>query len=208
MGLALSPSETTTTSSLKVNTTVIEEFESPIAASRSANIQSSGQSALHVAVHAGDIQGTTKLLDEGHSIDIEDENGSTPLHIAAALRAAEPRGVLVEILLDKRADVHQFDKEGCTCLHVAATLGHVDVIETVMAAGADPHSRTSNGETPLHRAAQYGRVECVRALMQHGGSRLVLEQNHRWETALDVASASHTKTRASRAQVREAILEV
>ena len=58
-----------------------------------------------------------------------------------------------------------------TALHLAATWGHVDVVEVLLAhRDVDVNVRALDaGKTPLHIAAQNGHVDVVRALLAHRG---------------------------------------
>ena len=52
-----------------------------------------------------------------------------------------------------------------TALLWAADMGHLDVMQALMAAGADLSARDESGLTPLLWAADRGHVDCVRALL-------------------------------------------
>ena len=69
---------------LTVDTTVFEVPE-PVVPRTPANVRSLQRTEMHAMVCAGDLQGTTALLRAGHSVDVQEEHGFTPLHNAAAL---------------------------------------------------------------------------------------------------------------------------
>ncbi|KAK3361566.1 ankyrin repeat-containing domain protein [Lasiosphaeria ovina] len=55
-----------------------------------------------------------------------------------------------------------------TPLHLAAELGHKDIVAALLAAGAGADPLTSTRTTPLHQAAMNGHTEVVKMLLQAG----------------------------------------
>ncbi|KAL1496730.1 hypothetical protein AB1Y20_014323 [Prymnesium parvum] len=186
----------------------VEEADSPLLPRTPANVRSVRTTKLHEMVSAADVDGAAATLAEGHSIDVQEEHGFTPLHRAAALPHAAPRLALVALLLRHRADVHRRDGEGYSCLHWAAACGHDDALAALLDEGAELAARSAEGETPLHRAARLGRAACARALLARGGAALVGARNARGETALDVAGKVGGRiNRTVRGLIRKALLE-
>jgi hypothetical protein len=81
-----------------------------------------------------------------------DEDGGTPLHMAASLGQAEPAAQL----LAQGADITATDHHGRTPLHRAALCGSKEVAELLLAHGANVNARNAFGLAPLHTAARYG----------------------------------------------------
>lgn len=83
------------------------------------------------------------LVKDGKDLD-SDDNGATPLHVAAA------NGYLtvIEFLLDNHASVDVCDIDQWQPIHAAACWGHPDALELLVQAGADLNAKTKNGETP------------------------------------------------------------
>ena len=75
----------------------------------------------------------------------------------------------VPALLEERADPNA-GSSSCTALHVAAGVGHVEVLELLIAAKGDMDQRTySNGRdgwSPLAVAIDRGHMACVRLLLE------------------------------------------
>ena len=194
---------------LYVDTTAIEEMESPPVPRTPANVRMNNPTDLHKAVCAGDLEEVRSLLEGGHSVDPVEEHGFTPLHKASALDKESKRLTLVEALIAHSADVLRADLEGYTPLHWAAALGHADVLTTLLGAGASVKQRSDIGETALHRASRFGRVECARILVgEHGDPTAVLAPNHEHMTPLDVAGVIVKRVhRQQRLAMRRILLE-
>ena len=75
-----------------------------------------------------------------------------PLHLAAYV--GSPTGV-IEVLIDRGADVNARVENGLTPLHLAA--GNNDnshIVQYLLSRAADSNARDENGDTPLHLAAK------------------------------------------------------
>lgn len=98
-------------------------------------------------------QGSTVLrniVSRGYDINMQDEDGETPL-----IRAAEKgRAEAVRVLLEAGADVNARDREGNTALMEAADEGHSAIVSLLIAAGADVTLRDRDGETALDKAVE------------------------------------------------------
>jgi ankyrin repeat protein len=64
--------------------------------------------------------------------------------------------MVVQMLLDKRADVNDKGREHGTALLAAITGGHEHVIQLLLHYGADPSISVSIGLTPVHISAMQG----------------------------------------------------
>lgn len=60
------------------------------------------------------------------------------------------------------------DNSGFTPLHLAASGGYPDVVETLIASGSRVNSKTNDGQTPLHCAASRDRPQIVELLIANG----------------------------------------
>jgi ankyrin repeat protein len=68
--------------------------------------------------------------------------------------------------------------DGDTLLHVAASNGHLDVCQLLIARGADPNAASNKGQRPLHYAAGHGHVEVASLLLDHGADIAAVENEH------------------------------
>ena len=72
--------------------------------------------------------------------------------------------------LDAGVDVNLKDEFGkLTPLHEAATYGHKEVAELLIAEGADVNAKAGDGSTPLDWAIKRRRTEIADLLRKHGG---------------------------------------
>jgi ankyrin repeat protein len=95
-------------------------------------------------------------------------NPDTGIVSAAQGRHAD----LVQLLLDKGANVNAKSKGGNTALHTGALQGGLKVVQLLLKAGADPNAVNDSGESPLHMAVSGDAdIERVKLLVQ-SGSRL------------------------------------
>jgi ankyrin repeat protein len=73
-----------------------------------------------------------------------------PIHDAAW--DGDNAGILREI--NKRVPVNTKDENGKTALHIAAYVGHSEIVELLIAVGADVNAKDEDGSTPLLQAAE------------------------------------------------------
>ena len=82
-------------------------------------------------------------MDGGANVDQEEEDGMTPLHVAAMFG----KKAVVQLLLDRGADPNKTDRERLTPLHWAVWKGWEEVAQILLDAGADPSQAEEIKET-------------------------------------------------------------
>ncbi|KAK5637085.1 hypothetical protein RRF57_012797 [Xylaria bambusicola] len=108
-----------------------------------------------------------RLLLEEDAADLDSTDsiyGRTPLLWAARDGHLD----IVQILLDRGANIDMDDNEGYSPLSWAAENGHVEVTKLLLDKGADMESVAHNGTTALSLAAAYGNAEVVKLLIERG----------------------------------------
>merc|ERR1739838_1085719 len=102
-------------------------------------------------------------------VDIEtDSNHDTALTLACAGGHEE----LVQLLLNRRANIEHRDKKGFTPLILAATAGHAKVVQTLLNSGAHIEAQSERTkDTPLSLACSGGRYEVVEILLARGANK-------------------------------------
>ncbi|XP_075177270.1 CARD- and ANK-domain containing inflammasome adapter protein-like [Anomaloglossus baeobatrachus] len=83
---------------------------------------------------------------------------------------------LLESIL-KGSDVNAVNSSGETLLHVAASNGHVPVIEFLLSKGAKVDAKDKKRRTPLHRAAENGHLEAAKVLLRAGANIYSLDND-------------------------------
>jgi ankyrin repeat protein/tetratricopeptide (TPR) repeat protein len=108
------------------------------------------------------------LLDHQARVDVLSPGNydETPLITAAE----NGHKAMVELLLERGADINAKDKRGMTALHLAAQHGFQAVVEALIAHKADVNALDDGRRTPLAVAAAYKRASVVQQLLQAGAN--------------------------------------
>lgn len=130
--------------------------------------QQEGESELHVAIRAGDLNRVILLTETGGSMDAFDTNGWSPLHIAAA----RANGDILRYLLCQFPDIEARSKQmnQNTPLSFAALNGQAESVETLLEFGANIHTRNKINYTPIMIAANQRHDVVVRTLLDFGAN--------------------------------------
>lgn len=154
-----------------------------------------GWTALHHAVWESDRFAVRLLLNKGANVNVQENEGMTPLHFAASLgnkltaslllaygadvalrdagncTAIEMAGMrnrdMVSLILKNSGPDFRSSTEQ-TALHLAAFIGDVSVVNTVLAKGVAVNSRDTLRNTALHEAAGAGHFDIVVLLLDRG----------------------------------------
>ncbi len=110
------------------------------------------------AVNRNDAGEVRRWIARGASLSATDDDGDTPLHLAALQGFVQ----VAEILIDARANLEATEDNGFTPLHNGAYNGHVNVIRVLLDAGADRSAETNKGNTPQQLAVQRGHANAAR----------------------------------------------
>ncbi|WEW59774.1 hypothetical protein PRK78_005254 [Emydomyces testavorans] len=86
------------------------------------------------------------LLENSADVDIQDQEGRTPIHLAVLGDDERMIGALARASMN----CNVLDGDGYTPLHVAAILRKCGIIEELIQNGADVNARDARGNTPLH----------------------------------------------------------
>ena len=122
------------------------------------------------------------MLKHGVALSPAEDDGKTPLHIAAETGHV---AILKSILESGGKDiVDELERSGCTALTLACMNGHEEVAEVLIDTGAALNLRIPY--TPLHCSAFLGNISIVRLLIQRGAE--VNFQDASDETPLHYAS--------------------
>jgi hypothetical protein len=93
-----------------------------------------------------------RLIELGAIVDAQNEDGDTPLIIAAGHKRLEA----VEVLLKRKAKVDVWSHSGRSALRAALESRDLDVIAALLEHGADLLEADSNGKTTVEWAKEHG----------------------------------------------------
>ena len=152
-----------------------------------------GASLLWLAARHGQISVLKTLVQVGANVNKADDNGTTPLAVAATaaiaatliehgagfglsvlnyrersalwLAVKNGREDVVQVLVEAGADVNQADDYGAAPLHVATS---ASVVASLIGAGARVDATNRSGQSALWLAAKNGCQPVVDALLQAG----------------------------------------
>jgi ankyrin repeat protein len=93
----------------------------------------------------GDEEATEDFIAVGKDVNMQDAEGRTPLHFAAAHNNTK----IMQALLDAGADPAKGDSKSNAPLHYATGYGRVDAVGILLDAGADIKGQNATGKTPL-----------------------------------------------------------
>jgi hypothetical protein len=102
-------------------------------------------------------------------IDIQNENGQTPLYWACERKTKENFDI-VGTLIEKGADVNLPESHGFTPLHLACYVGNIQVANLLLAGGANVNQTNHSKSTALHLAAKNNHYEVVKILLNNGAN--------------------------------------
>ncbi|KAH7176434.1 ankyrin repeat-containing domain protein [Dactylonectria macrodidyma] len=122
------------------------------------------------------------------AVDLPDNTGFTPLHLAALLNSVEA----IEQLIAAGVNVDAKNWEGSSPLMSAASVGNVGCMKRLMRAGCDLNQKHDDGSTIIYLAVRYGHPKVVELLMAAGASASALSdgistelRDRRTDTAWD-----------------------
>lgn len=122
-----------------------------------------------------------KIPASGLGVNVTNQDGSSPLHVAALHGRAD----LVLLLVKHGASVGARDASQAVPLHLACQQGHFQVVKCLLESNAKPNKKDISGNTPLIHACSRGHHEVAALLLQHGAS--INASNNKGNTALHEA---------------------
>lgn len=174
--------------------TMANEATVPLLVKHGAGINSrnlrTGDTTLHSAVEWRRPRVILFLLEKGATMDINNEDGLTPLQLAANIDNCEA----ISLLLQRGAQVEARSLSGLTTLQIAAQKKHWVAFDLLAIGGANINAWTKNGETLLHEQAResFSSVSVASKLLDHGAN--IEARSSQGHTAIQSAAISGNKT--------------
>lgn len=118
--------------------------------------------ALYWTAYFGHVGAAQRLLDAGANPD--GKEGDTALIAAAKQRHLD----LVNLLVERGADLEAKDSMGLTALFHAVRNANTEGLKALVEAGADLNVTARNGQRPVDLASQFDRADELYVLLQAG----------------------------------------
>jgi ankyrin repeat protein len=145
-----------------------------------------GCTALHYAAQNGRGAILKFLIEQDLDIGQRNNEHDTPLILAACAGKPDVVRTLLSLLrLDRDAYVDQNSDITTLVVRIAkmdgisTSLGHADVVKTLLLENADPNGVDSFSRTALHYAAQHGNLIITQALLQFGADSALKDREGR-----------------------------
>ncbi|XP_038309571.1 ankyrin repeat domain-containing protein 27 isoform X1 [Canis lupus baileyi] len=122
-----------------------------------------------------------KIPASGLGVNVTNQDGTSPLHVAALHGRAD----LIPLLLKHGANAGARNVNQAVPLHLACQKGHFQVVRCLLDSKAKPNKKDISGNTPLIYACSNGYHEVAALLLQHGASINIC--NNKGNTALHEA---------------------
>lgn len=124
-----------------------------------------GQTAVHLAARHGQDEILLRLIEGGASVNCRDTAGYSPLHYASQDNLPHTVRLLVQ---EGGANVQvRHTDTGWVSLHEAASRGHMEVVQELLALNAPANPRSNDEETPAQLAAKNGHSACEKLLREY-----------------------------------------
>lgn len=121
--------------------------------------------ALHIAVIHDNFQIVSTLIDHGANKESKC-NGSTPVHLAAFYGSKNS----TTVLLNKGANIKEYDENGLYPVHIAAKRGQIDILRELLDFNASlvnlKSLDISKRSSSLHFAAEKGYLDVIKYLIE------------------------------------------
>jgi ankyrin repeat protein len=119
---------------------------------------------IHTAIMIGDIQKAFDLINQGTNLNEKDNEGRTPLMLAAILGYS----AVVNLLIIKGANIHKKDKYGSDVVTLTILRGNTSILKMLINAGINVNERDDLGHTYLMTAASQANYSIIDMLLNAG----------------------------------------
>ncbi|KAF9153345.1 hypothetical protein BG015_003626 [Linnemannia schmuckeri] len=124
--------------------------------------------SIHTAALEGQFGLVKQLLEQDKTALIsKDEDERQPLHWAVSGKRLD----IVEYLIQQGAP------SGWTPLHIAASVGNVEITTLLLSKDANVNTKTETGTTPLHYASSKNHLDVARILLDKGADPKLDDDN-------------------------------
>ncbi|KAG7460709.1 hypothetical protein MATL_G00201650 [Megalops atlanticus] len=131
------------------------------------------QTPLHLATYLNLPSVVQGLVQKQASLELQDQEGNTPLHVACDQGWGECAGEMTSQMSPRQvaAVVEIQNWRGLTCLHLATLRRNHRMVKLLMKKGANLNvPEGTSGKTPLHMAVELHDVAMVKLLLNKGAN--------------------------------------
>jgi ankyrin repeat protein len=130
--------------------------------------ENNGKTALHYSLFGSPLS-AKQLIDRGANLELCEQDGDTPLILA--VKVPEMSDIdLVGALLERGANPNATGRpDKIRPVHVAAYLGHTELVRKLVSFGADINAADAEERTPLDFAIQFEQFETAAVISSLGG---------------------------------------
>ena len=135
-----------------------------------------GDTALHQACRHSLLEVVRLLLDKGLDVEAPGHWNMRPLQSAASTLTGDPKPV-VNLLLQRGANIDSHGYRGQTALHECALYNRYEMAEYLLNRGAQPDLNDDDGRTPVDTATLAGkseRIPLINLLIKHGAPGVLI----------------------------------
>lgn len=135
-------------------------------------VDSSGLTALMIAVDDGDKKRVKALLTKGANPTLKNIDGWTALHYTVNAKSENIHDYpeIAALLIAEGVDINDKTHDGFTPLLISVLNNKPGTFKLLLTLGADPNIGDINGQTPLMYAMENGQTEMVDALIAAGAN--------------------------------------
>ncbi|ESN99186.1 hypothetical protein HELRODRAFT_162688 [Helobdella robusta] len=135
-----------------------------------------GQTCLHAAVRYQRTEIIKYLCQAGADVNAQDQRGETVMHMCAWLGL--PFEICEVLCSHNSMQFSTRNKNGETCMHVAAGRGSLDCLKCLLKYGADINILDKRKSTALHLSCHCQHLNIVKELLVHGSCHMdAVDQN-------------------------------
>ena len=119
------------------------------------------------AIKIGNLALSQEFVEAGASVEFKDKEGNTAL----ALAVTNGSRLIIEWLISTHhVNLNVKNKDGCTPLMYAASVGHIDILKYLVEKGCIIDETNSDLFTALHWSAYVGNIDAVKSLIHLGAN--------------------------------------
>ncbi len=134
------------------------------------NTNKNGESALHIATQGGQLEILELLLKEYFYIDLNDNNGDTPLIVATRNCNAKSQLEIIELLLKHKARIFCINKEGIGPAQLAIQNKSIKIVKLFIDAEIKLNESYTARNTMLNLAVKDGLTDIAELLLKSGAN--------------------------------------